>query len=112
MTRGWAGPGDGWVGQEAMECGGHPLVVSTAWVGLVGLWLHNPGPCRPCLMLRYGKGPAEATQQASSPGDWTRSFSSWFVGFSSTHYLREEGTSQLGVTSQIRRMGQQCMIMG
>lgn len=55
--------------------------------------------------LRYGKGPAEATQQASSPGDWTRSFSSWFVGFSSTHYLREEGTSQLGVTSQIKKDG-------
>lgn len=29
-TVGWAGPSDWWVGQETMESGVHPLVVSTA----------------------------------------------------------------------------------
>lgn len=41
---GWAGPSDWWVGQETMESGVHPLVVSTAWVGLAGAQLLNPGP--------------------------------------------------------------------
>lgn len=43
---------DRWVGQEAVESDGHPLVVSTAWVGLAGAQLLNPGSYPPYLRLR------------------------------------------------------------
>lgn len=112
MGGGWAGCGDGRVGQETVETGVHPLVVHPVWVGLAGLRLLNPSPCPPCLRLKWDEDPACATgRRAGRAGTGMPILG--LVGFPENH-TRVEGNSQPEGTTQdgIARIGQQWMITG